>query len=158
MLPVYHNPMYEMKDVFKAERDTGDKSSRVTRPITGAVSIQIDQLEKIYFTLKAIDVHTRPVKKDKLTICYNVCAMFGLCLALMLSSTMLYILWIGFYDPSNMFKSIFFVDRLHDFREVLQGLRDGSILDAFCRILIYAAKKVVKEEMHDMEDMRNVTL
>jgi len=157
MLPLYHNPLYEMKDAFKAERDTGDKPSRVMKPITGDVSIQIDQLEKIYFTLKAIDVHTRPQKKGKMVVCYTMCAMMGLCFAVMLSSTMLYILWIGFYNPSNMFKSLFFMDRLYDFRELLQGLRDGSILEAFCRILVYTAKKVVKDETHDMHDMMQIS-
>lgn len=64
----------------------------------------------------------------------------------MLSSTMLYILWIGFYPPGQDPSRIFFIDRLQDFKDLLDGLRDGSIQASIINSFAIAFKNVLVQQ------------
>jgi hypothetical protein len=117
-------------------------------------NIRIDQLEKIYFTLKAIEIQSRPPKQRHVNIKGALTAV-GLSFALLLSVTMLYILWIGYYPPSFLFQRVFFIDRLNDFRILLENLQNGTIM----RGLIDMLAKQFADEMERRQILpRNNTL
>jgi len=55
---------------------------------------------------------------------------------------MLYISWIGFYVPGEK-HGIFFIDRLNDLKNIIDGFRSGSIQDNFAESLVIAFNKVI---------------
>lgn len=98
------------------------------------VNVHANQLEKIFFTLKSIEKNTKHVRRQaKCAILKIILTYIGICFALLLSTTMLYILWIGFYPPSSMFHRIFFLDRLMDLKEVIHNLENGTLYRAMIR-------------------------
>jgi hypothetical protein len=106
-------------------------------------------LEQLITVIKTIEHNTKKPKTNKiaygLTICYQTAGICGISIALFLSCTMLYILWIGFYPPGQNSNRIFFIDRLHDFKLLLEGLRSGSIQENFIQSVILAVEKVIQE-------------
>ena len=96
--------------------------------------------------MKAIEINTRKPKHSRFSHCisssYHTLAIFGVCVALTLSCTMLYISWIGFYPPGEK-HGIFFIDRLNDLKDVIDGFRSGSIQESFAESLVTAFNKVV---------------
>lgn len=100
------------------------------------LSIRIDQLEKIYFVLKAMEINSRPPRPSSLTTVKHLLAAIGISFAMLLSLTMLYISWIGFYPPSAIFHSIFFVDRLQDLKAFIENLKNGTIFAAFIDLFV----------------------
>jgi hypothetical protein len=79
-----------------------------------------------------------------LTVCYQVLGIMGVGIALTLSCTMIYILWIGFYPPGTV-RQIFFIDRLNDLKELIEGFRNGSIQESFVKSFIHAFEITFKE-------------
>ena len=67
-------------------------------------------------------------------------------MAMFFTLTMTYILWIGFYPPRQI-NSPFFIDRLYDFRDFLEGLRNGSILQGFTDMLTESMMKSLEKEL-----------
>ena len=96
--------------------------------------------------MKAIEINTRKPKLSPFTHCissaYHTMAIFGVCVALTLSCTMLYISWIGFYPPGEK-HGIFFIDRLNDLKDVIDGFRSGAIQESFAESLVTAFNNVV---------------
>ena len=108
--------------------------------------IHISDLEQMLQFMKAIEINTRKPKNSRFAHCisisYHTMAIFGMCVALTLSCTMLYISWIGFYPPGEK-HGIFFIDRLNDLKDIINGLRSGSIQDSFTESLVNSFNKVV---------------
>lgn len=110
-------------------------------------------MEELIAIVKTIEYNTKKPKTNKiaygLTICYQTAGICGISIALFLSCTMLYILWIGFYPPGKNPNRIFFIDRLQDFKQLLEGLQSGSIQENFIHSVIIAVEKVMKERYSD---------
>jgi hypothetical protein len=109
-----------------------------------------DKIEKTIQLLEWIEKNTKVKKKERLTIVYNLLAIMGLCIAMTFTFTMMYILWIGFYPPTRLFQSIFFIDRLYDFRDFLEGLRNGSILQYLSDMMIKSFETSIKKSFSEM--------
>lgn len=96
--------------------------------------------------MKAIEANTRKPKNSRFAYCisisYHTMAILGVCVALTLSGTMLYISWIGFYAPGEK-HGIFFIDRLNDLKDIINGFRSGSIQESFAESLVNAFNKVI---------------
>jgi len=121
---------------------------------TANVSTQTETENTHLQILENIEKNTKNKKKERITIVYNICAMTGLLFAMSFTFTMMYILWIGFYPPNHLFQSIFFIDRLYDFRDFIQGLRNGSIMQSLADILVKSIELSVRKTMKDM----NITI
>lgn len=89
--------------------------------------------------LQKIEEHLRPPEKSRwsriASSTTKILGITGMTMAMSLSCTMFYILWFGFYPP-NQTVGIFFMDRLYDFRDLIQGLRNGSIMSSFTENLV----------------------
>lgn len=112
-------------------------------------------------TVQAIEKNTKKTKKSKfmycLTVCYQILGIMGVGIALTLSCTMIYILWIGFYPPGTVRQIFFafllgtaseyptFIDRLNDLKELIEGFRNGSIQESFVKSFIHAFEITFKE-------------
>lgn len=100
-----------------------------------------------------VKVNPSPKKKTRiekcLSISYHSIAILGITIALTLSTTMLYILWIGFYPPSEALNRVFFIDRLQDFRELIDGLRNGKIMDAFTQAIISSMAQSMEKYINE---------
>lgn len=115
------------------------------------VAIRIDQ---IYFVLKAIEKNTRPPPPSLGSRYRNGMGVVAVCCAMLLSLTMLYMLYVGYYPPASIFAPasgggahIFFLDRLHDLAEVIARLRDGTIFGAMTDMFVAAFKASVSKEI-----------
>jgi hypothetical protein len=78
----------------------------------------------------------------------------AVCCAMLLSLTMLYMLYVGYYPPASIFAPasgggahIFFLDRLHDLADLIARLRDGTIFSAMTDMFVAAFKASVSKEM-----------
>jgi len=123
-------------------------TKRRTRASAAAIdytAIHMQQIEKVYFVLKAIEKNTRPLPPRLATRYQNAMGVVVMFCAMMLSITMLYVLWIGYYTPDAIFSHVFFIDRLNDLRELIGHLRDGSIFAAMTRLFMTAAEDAVTE-------------
>jgi hypothetical protein len=110
------------------------------------MNVHANQLEKIFFTLKSIEKNTKHVKRQAKCAAFKMTLTYiGICFALLLSTTMLYILWIGFYPPSNMFHRIFFFDRLMDLKEFIHNLQNGTLYRAMIRGFLQEAMAQITE-------------
>jgi hypothetical protein len=118
--------------------------------MAGTISLP-DPLMMAKWTLwmESIEKNTQPTKMARLTIVYNCMAIFSLCLAMFFTLTMTYILWIGFYPP-NKVNNPFFIDRLNDFRDLLEALRDGRIFQDLTDRLASSMVKSLKNQYEGM--------
>jgi hypothetical protein len=95
--------------------------------------------ERIFDYLKSIESNTHPKHFSRwsrtVTMVYRILGITGMTIAMSLSGTMFYILWFGFYSPIGV-QGIFFMDRLYDFRDLIQGLRNGTIMQSFTDALV----------------------
>jgi hypothetical protein len=107
---------------------------------------QVLWMAKWALMVEAIEKNTRPVKTARLTVVYNCWAILSITLAMFFTMTMTYILWIGFYPPSQV-NSPFFIDRLNDFKGFLEGLRDGSIFQGFTDMLAESMVRSLQKEL-----------
>lgn len=122
------------------------------------------QMAKAMILLESIDKHTKEWLETKeketgngngkgrvgriqtyVTLVYNAMAIMGVCMAMFFTLTMTYILWIGFYPPRQI-NNPFFLDRLYDFRDFLEGLQDGSIFQGFTDMLTESMVKSLNRE------------
>ena len=112
------------------------------------VVIDLSDILVFLNTVQSIEKNTKKTKKSKfmycLTVCYQVLGIMGVGIALTLSCTMIYILWIGFYPPGTV-RQIFFIDRLNDLKELIEGFRNGSIQESFVKSFIHAFEVTFQE-------------
>lgn len=148
-----NNKNSSLKDKIESILQTPSNRTYIYKN-TSNISTQTDTDNSYLQILENIEKNTKIKKKERITIVYNICAMTGLLFAMSFTFTMMYILWIGFYPPNNLFKSIFFIDRLYDFRDFIQGLRNGSIMQSIADILVKSLEISLRKTMSDM----NITI
>lgn len=140
---------YRIETILQRSKKTVEDASTQTETEETCV-LDVSKLNKTIQLLEWIEKNTKVKKKEKLTIVYNVFAILGLCIAMSFTFTMMYILWIGFYPPTRLFQSIFFIDRLYDFRDFLEGLRNGSILQYLSDMMIKSFETSIKKSFSEM--------
>lgn len=140
---------YRIETILQRSKKTVEDASTQTETEESCV-LDVSKLNKTIQLLEWIEKNTKVKKKEKLTIVYNVFAILGLCIAMSFTFTMMYILWIGFYPPTRLFQSIFFIDRLYDFRDFLEGLRNGSILQYLSDMMIKSFETSIKKSFSEM--------
>lgn len=108
------------------------------------------QIDNAIQLLEWIEKNTKTKKRERIAIVSSICTVIGIMIAMSFTFTMMYILWIGFYPPTRLFQSIFFVDRLYDFRDFLNGLRNGSILQYLSDMMVKSLEVSVKKTLSEM--------
>lgn len=140
---------YRIETILQRPKKTVEDASTQTETEESCV-LDVTKFDKTIQLLEWIEKNTKVNKKEQLTIVYNVFAILGLCIAMSFTFTMMYILWIGFYPPTRLFQSIFFIDRLYDFRDFLEGLRNGSILQYLSDMMIKSFETSIKKSFSEM--------
>jgi len=121
-----------------------------TQTDTNYALLNEEQVEHTIQLLEWIEKNTKAKKKERFAIVSSICTVIGIMIAMSFTFTMMYILWIGFYPPTRLFQSIFFVDRLYDFRDFLTGLRNGSILQYLSDMMVKSMEVSIRKALSEM--------